>query len=170
MTRNVKAIYTTLFILGSYIIGWMPAVLSYLLFCEDCLFHFTTLDMFVMFFIYTAVNLLVIFKTLLNPIIYAARMHEIKMAIPRMQATLCRCCWEPLREDSGNSDRSLHRLSQYYVSSNNLQRCNTTIYRMHSLPTTASNGNSQVHELLQRKSTRGHHHYRRRRDDYSTDL
>ena len=92
------------------------------------------------------------------------------MAIPRMHATLCRCCWQLLTEDSENSDRSLHRLSQYYVSSNNLQRCNTTIYRMHSLPTTASNGNSQVHELLQRKSTRSHHHYRRRRDNYSTDL
>jgi hypothetical protein len=81
MTRNVKAIYTTLFILGSYIIGWMPAVLSYLLFCEDCLFHFRTFNKFIMFFIYTIVNLLVIFKTLLNPIIYAARMHEIKVRL-----------------------------------------------------------------------------------------
>jgi hypothetical protein len=79
MTRNVKAIHTTLLILGSYIVGWMPAVLSYLLFCEDCLFHFNTFNKFIMFFIYTIVNLLVIFKTLLNPIIYAARMHEIKV-------------------------------------------------------------------------------------------
>ncbi|XP_033611615.1 adenosine receptor A1-like [Cryptotermes secundus] len=79
MTRSVKAIHTTLFILGSYIIGWMPAVLSYLLFCEDCLFHFNTFNKSVMFFIYTIVNLLVIFKTLLNPIIYAARMHEIQV-------------------------------------------------------------------------------------------
>jgi len=79
MTRSVKAIHTTLFILGSYIVGWMPAVLSYLLFCEDCLFHFNQFNKLVMFFIYTIVNLLVIFKTLLNPIIYAARMHEIKV-------------------------------------------------------------------------------------------
>jgi melanocortin 2 receptor len=79
MTRSVKAIHTTLFILGSYIVGWMPAVLSYLLFCEDCLFHFSTFDKLAMFFIYTVVNLLVIFKTLLNPIIYAARMQEIKV-------------------------------------------------------------------------------------------
>ncbi|PNF33464.1 hypothetical protein B7P43_G03013 [Cryptotermes secundus] len=173
MTRSVKAIHTTLFILGSYIIGWMPAVLSYLLFCEDCLFHFNTFNKSVMFFIYTIVNLLVIFKTLLNPIIYAARMHEIKMAIPRMHATLCRCCCLFLTEDLDNSERSLHRLSQYYASSNNLQRSNTTICRMHSCPATASNGNTQVHELLQRKSSRGHHHHynhRRRRDDSSTDL
>jgi hypothetical protein len=80
MTRSVKAIHTTLFILGSYIVGWMPAVLSYLLFCEDCLFRFNTFNKFIMFFIYTIVNLLVIFKTLLNPIIYAARMHEIKVS------------------------------------------------------------------------------------------
>jgi hypothetical protein len=79
MTRSVKAIHTTLFILGSYIVGWMPAVLSYLLFCEDCLLHFNTFNKFAMFFIYTMVNLLIIFKTLLNPIIYAARMHEIKV-------------------------------------------------------------------------------------------
>jgi hypothetical protein len=79
MTRSVKAIHTTLFILGSYIVGWMPAVLSYLLVCEDCLFHFKAFNKSVMFSIYTIVNLLVIFKTLLNPVIYAARMHEIKV-------------------------------------------------------------------------------------------
>jgi hypothetical protein len=94
----------------------------------------------------------------------------LKMAIPRMQATLCRCCWLLVTEDSESSDRSLHRLSQYNVSSTNMQRCNSTVYRMHSCPTTASNGNTQVQELLQRKSTRSHHHPRRRRDDYRTDL
>ncbi|XP_069668840.1 melanocortin receptor 5-like [Periplaneta americana] len=174
MARSVKAIHTTLFILGSFIVGWMPAVLSYLLLCEDCLFHHNnSFNKFVTFFIYTIVNLLIISKTLLNPIIYAARMHEIKMAIPRMHSTLCHCCCLRLADgDSESSERSQHshhRMSQYYTSGN-LLRCNTTIYRMHSCPTTASNGNPQAQELLQRKSTRGHYHHRRRKDDYSTDL
>ncbi|KAJ9584830.1 hypothetical protein L9F63_020827, partial [Diploptera punctata] len=172
MVRNVKAIYTTLLILGSFIIGWMPAVLSNLLVCNDCIFEFNSFNKYFMFFFHCIVNLLIIVKTLLNPIIYAARMHEIKMAIPRMHASLCHMCCSFMTDgDSESSDRSLHshhRLSQYYASnSNHLVRCNTTVYRMHSCPGTASNGNP-MHEQLQRRSTRGHYH--RRRDNYSTEL
>lgn len=81
MARNVKAIYTTLLILGSYVVGLMPAVLIFVLVCEDCAFPLpsTTRDRRNMFFLYTFVNFLVILKTGVNPIIYAARMQEIKV-------------------------------------------------------------------------------------------
>lgn len=39
-----------------------------------------------MFFIYTVINGLIILKTLVNPIIYAARMHEIKVNWPCQQS------------------------------------------------------------------------------------
>ncbi|XP_046998316.1 beta-3 adrenergic receptor-like [Schistocerca americana] len=81
MARSVKAIRTTLLILGSYVVGLMPGVLVFVLVCADCPFPFpeTPRDKFRMFFIYTTVNFLIILKTLLNPIIYAARMQEIKV-------------------------------------------------------------------------------------------
>ncbi|XP_047115809.1 beta-3 adrenergic receptor-like [Schistocerca piceifrons] len=110
MARSVKAIRTTLLILGSYVIGLMPGVLVFVLVCADCPFPFpeTPRDKFRMFFIYTTVNFLIILKTLLNPIIYAARMQEIKAATRRMMASARRTCrWcAPLLEVAGGAEES----------------------------------------------------------------
>ncbi|XP_049829077.1 trace amine-associated receptor 4-like [Schistocerca gregaria] len=94
MARNVKAVYTTLLILGSYLVALMPAVLIFVLYCDDCLYPLPTRtnERINMFFIFTTVNFLVILKTLINPIIYAARMHEIKAATKRMNATVRGVC------------------------------------------------------------------------------
>ncbi|GIX78082.1 g_PROTEIN_RECEP_F1_2 domain-containing protein [Caerostris extrusa] len=43
--KNVKAIITTLLILGTYILGWMPAVLFFVLTCLDCSVPFTTIPL-----------------------------------------------------------------------------------------------------------------------------
>jgi hypothetical protein len=64
---------------GSFVIGWMPGVMIYVLVCDDCVFQFNWVSPRAMFFIYTMINGLIILKTLVNPIIYAARMHEIKV-------------------------------------------------------------------------------------------
>ncbi|RLU18879.1 hypothetical protein DMN91_009237, partial [Ooceraea biroi] len=79
MAQNVKAVQTTLYILGSFVIGWMPGVMIYVLVCDDCVFQFNLVSARAMFFIYTVINGLIILKTLVNPIIYAARMHEIQV-------------------------------------------------------------------------------------------
>ncbi|XP_067203754.1 trace amine-associated receptor 4-like isoform X2 [Linepithema humile] len=92
MARNIKAINTTLYILGSFIIGWMPGVIMFMLFCEDCVWQLkNVISMNIAFIIYTIINFLIILKTLVNPIIYAARMHEIKIAKRRMCDALCKC-------------------------------------------------------------------------------
>ncbi|XP_049786038.1 beta-3 adrenergic receptor-like [Schistocerca cancellata] len=110
MARSVKAIRTTLLILGSYVVGLMPGVLVFVLVCADCPFPFpeTPRDKLRMFFIYTTVNFLIILKTLLNPIIYAARMQEIKAATRRMMASARRTCrWcAPLLEVAGGAEES----------------------------------------------------------------
>ncbi|XP_048515670.1 lysophosphatidic acid receptor 1-like [Athalia rosae] len=98
MARNVKAIHTTLYILGSYVVGWMPGTIMYTLVCEDCLLKFDWITGYERFFLFNAINFLIILKTLVNPIIYAARMHEIKVAKRRMHASLCRC-FNPTRGD-----------------------------------------------------------------------
>ncbi|EZA57457.1 hypothetical protein X777_02465 [Ooceraea biroi] len=64
---------------GSFVIGWMPGVMIYVLVCDDCVFQFNLVSARAMFFIYTVINGLIILKTLVNPIIYAARMHEIQV-------------------------------------------------------------------------------------------
>ncbi|XP_015517077.1 lysophosphatidic acid receptor 1-like [Neodiprion lecontei] len=98
MARNVKAIHTTLYILGSYVVGWMPGTILYILACDDCLLNLDWVTGRAKFLVYNAVNCLIILKTLVNPIIYAARMHEIKVAKRRMHASLCRC-FNPVRAD-----------------------------------------------------------------------
>lgn len=37
LRKNVKAALTTVLILGTYIIGWMPATLFNIIACEDCI-------------------------------------------------------------------------------------------------------------------------------------
>ncbi|KAK0092407.1 hypothetical protein PV326_001517 [Microctonus aethiopoides] len=89
LARNVKAVYTTLYILGSFVVGWMPATFLFVLVCEDCALKFDIFTGNAKFIIYNASNCLIIFKTLVNPIIYAARMHEIQLATRRMHSKFC---------------------------------------------------------------------------------
>lgn len=77
--------------IGSYVIGWMPGTIVFILVCKDCLLKFDWVNGNGQFFVYNAINCLIILKTMVNPIIYAARMHEIKMATRRMHASLCGC-------------------------------------------------------------------------------
>ena len=37
LQRNVKAVVTTVLILGTYIVGWLPATLLTIIVCDDCL-------------------------------------------------------------------------------------------------------------------------------------
>nr|CAD7409056.1 unnamed protein product [Timema cristinae] len=167
--RTVKAVYTTLLILGSFVIGWLPAVITYILICDDCVFKFTDIDPVLNTLVNAIVNFLIICKTLFNPIVYAARMQEIKIALHQMKLNVCRRCFPFLTaardgEAFGNSEASQyglqHRLSQHNTSSTNMGRSNTTVYRMRS-QLGDSNGNLKTSDaLLHRASTRSHHRYR----------
>lgn len=80
MEGNIKAIYTTLLILGSCVIGWVPACLVFLCICTyGCLYETKDVNFNVGFYISVTINVLVILKTLVNPIIYSSRMVEIKV-------------------------------------------------------------------------------------------
>ncbi|XP_036150136.1 uncharacterized protein LOC105834086 [Monomorium pharaonis] len=67
----------------------MPGVIMYILVCNDCVLQLNGVSERVVFFIYAIINGLIILKTLVNPIIYAARMHEIKLAMKRMHDAFC---------------------------------------------------------------------------------
>lgn len=86
---NIKAIKTTLLILGSCFIGWMPALLFFILMCRnDCPINGETLNTLNQDYKYEVMtlrlidNMLVIMKMLANPIIYTIRMKEIKVRLP----------------------------------------------------------------------------------------
>ncbi|GAB6022507.1 hypothetical protein CHUAL_006614 [Chamberlinius hualienensis] len=82
--HNVKAATTTLLILGTYTIGWMPAVLFYIVTCLDCAVNLNELNPTVLLTVSMINNTLIILKLTVNPILYAARMKEISGAMKRM--------------------------------------------------------------------------------------
>lgn len=77
-SMNVPKLFTFPFS-GSYVVGWLPGTIVYTLACEDCLLKLDWFTPNEKFIIFNIVNCLIILKTLVNPIIYAARMHEIKV-------------------------------------------------------------------------------------------
>lgn len=68
-------------IVGSVVVGWMPACLQYYLICTDCIIKPDWASFSVKFYTYFAINFLVIFKSAINSYIYAARMQEIQVNI-----------------------------------------------------------------------------------------
>ncbi|XP_074027627.1 octopamine receptor beta-2R [Leptinotarsa decemlineata] len=87
---NIKAINTTLLILGSCFIGWLPGLLFYILSCNDCPISGETLNTlntdykFEVMSLRLIENMLIIMKMFANPIIYTIRIKEIKDSTNRM--------------------------------------------------------------------------------------
>lgn len=85
---NIKAIKTTLYILGSCVVGWMPALIAFSLMCFDgCPISGNQLTMIQkcyereMFFLMLVKTIFLIAKSLVNPVIYTNRMLPIKVRV-----------------------------------------------------------------------------------------
>ncbi|XP_076352092.1 melanocyte-stimulating hormone receptor-like [Tachypleus tridentatus] len=87
--RNVKAVVTTLLILGTYLLCWMPAVLFFAVSCLDCVAPYTQIPDTVLLPVGIVINSLIILKSLVNPVIYAARMTEVQDALRAMLPKKC---------------------------------------------------------------------------------
>ncbi|KAK9882398.1 hypothetical protein WA026_020920 [Henosepilachna vigintioctopunctata] len=108
---NFRAVYTTLLIVGSCLIGWLPALLLYTLACsQDCFISGTVLKeinekyhwhtVMIRFFD----NEMLFLKMIANPIIYSIRMKEIKEGTRQMHNGLMRrLCG---RQCTGNRDQN----------------------------------------------------------------
>ncbi|XP_035233466.1 adrenocorticotropic hormone receptor-like [Stegodyphus dumicola] len=87
--KNVKAIITTLLILGTYILGWMPAVLFFVLTCLNCAVPFIQIPLSVRVPVGIFINSMIVAKSFVDPIIYVVRMPEIKCAMKNIWNTRC---------------------------------------------------------------------------------
>ncbi|XP_067140189.1 adrenocorticotropic hormone receptor-like [Centruroides vittatus] len=87
--KNVKAVITTLFILGTYLIGWMPAVMFFALTCNDCPVPLLNIPENVRVTISIFNNSMIVVKSFIDPIIYVIRMPEIKEALKSMWRAPC---------------------------------------------------------------------------------
>lgn len=92
MKSNIKAVVTTLLILGTYLLGWIPAVMIFIVICNDCAQPLSIYGKhpILLTVLTAAFNSLIIAKSCIDPIVYAARITEIKEALRRMRYQLCR--------------------------------------------------------------------------------
>lgn len=77
MQSNTRALITTLIILLTYLIGWLPAVVNYVTVCKDCTVPLS-ISLCILLPVNIIVNLLILLKFLVDPIIYTARIQEIR--------------------------------------------------------------------------------------------
>ncbi|XP_054720417.1 adrenocorticotropic hormone receptor-like [Uloborus diversus] len=87
--KNVKAIITTLLILGTYILGWMPGVIFFVLTCLDCPIPFPQIPIPTRVPVLIFINSMIVAKSFVDPIIYVIRMPEIKSAVSMIWKTRC---------------------------------------------------------------------------------
>lgn len=81
---HAKALVTTLLILGTYVLCWIPAVLFFALTCIDyCPYPINYVNFRDRIIIGFTVNGLVILKAIIDPFIYTYRMKEMKTALNR---------------------------------------------------------------------------------------
>ncbi|GIY98264.1 g_PROTEIN_RECEP_F1_2 domain-containing protein [Caerostris extrusa] len=114
--KNVKATITTLLILGTYILGWMPAVLYFVLTCLDCPVPYPEIPLWVRIPTGIFINSMIVLKSFVDPIIYVVRMPEIKTAMGAIWRTRCGI-HTPLTTDIPLNSRSdIHRVTFNVIS------------------------------------------------------
>ncbi|GIX88192.1 g_PROTEIN_RECEP_F1_2 domain-containing protein [Caerostris extrusa] len=66
--KSVKAVITTLLILGTYVVGWMPAVLFFALTCLDCPIPVIQIQLWVRVHVAIFINCMIVVKSFLTPL------------------------------------------------------------------------------------------------------
>ena len=83
--QNIKAAKTTLIIMLTCTLGWLPAVFTHLLICmEGCAYQLQSFSIESMFIITSISYSLLIFKSFSNPMIFAIRQRNIREALKRL--------------------------------------------------------------------------------------
>ena len=150
MKFSRQAIITTLLIVGTFIIGWMPAVIWFIIYCKDCVVTFDSLDPTVTLPIGITVNCLIVLKSFLDPIIYTARMKDFKVAFHRMRYQLLskcfpRCRWWGGQASGPEEDGTMVHFNRSLLLGNNSMAQSTPNRRsirfnQQKINRTASNG------------------------------
>ncbi len=112
---SFPAVITTSLILGTYIVGWVPSILVFVLICGDnCPIYqpqMTREHPRMTVALRIVVKSLIILKTLVNPVVYAARVHEIQVALRRMHWSICWLCRGKQTTTLGGSNTTIRRSS-----------------------------------------------------------
>ncbi|XP_047469408.1 glucose-dependent insulinotropic receptor-like [Penaeus chinensis] len=86
LRRNIKTVRTTALIVGTFVIGWSPAVVKFILVCEECVIHPHDVDESVNIAMGATVNVIYCLKVFTDTFIYALRLRDIRKALQTMWA------------------------------------------------------------------------------------
>lgn len=111
---------TTLLIVGTFILGWIPAVIWFIVFCKDCILPFESIQLSVTLAIGITVNTLIVLKSFLDPIIYTARMKDFQVSFHRMRCQLAsKCYWRGQPQRAGEDDATMVHFNRGVLLANN---------------------------------------------------
>ncbi|XP_069985472.1 glucose-dependent insulinotropic receptor-like [Penaeus vannamei] len=86
LMRNLKTVRTTALIVGTFVIGWGPAVVKFMLICEECVIHPNAVDESVHIAMGATVNVIYCLKVFTDTFIYALRLRDIRKALQTVWA------------------------------------------------------------------------------------
>ncbi|KAF2365306.1 G protein-coupled receptor rhodopsin-like, partial [Trinorchestia longiramus] len=88
--RRRKTMTTSLLIVGTFAIGWLPASVSYVLLCDSCLIPNAPIT--VRMAVHTASYILFIIKVFVDTFIYVVGLHDIRKAMKCLFTQIKLCC------------------------------------------------------------------------------
>ncbi|KAL7639073.1 UNVERIFIED_CONTAM: hypothetical protein RMT77_010607 [Armadillidium vulgare] len=115
LRKNLKTVKTTALIVITFLIGWTPAVLAFLLICKDCFFQIS--DIRTLMGIFSTTYILIIVKVFVDNFIYALRLPEIRDALRNFRSSILK---------SFKKEKKSNLSSAFRTSSGNNNCCKST--------------------------------------------
>ncbi|KAK8740241.1 hypothetical protein OTU49_003121, partial [Cherax quadricarinatus] len=82
LRRNIKTVRTTALIVVTFLVGWGPAVVKFILICSECVY--TKTDLHTQMYLGAAFNTLFSLKVFIDTFIYAIRLPDIRKSLVMM--------------------------------------------------------------------------------------
>lgn len=101
--QNIKAAKTTLMIILTCMMGWLPATINHLLICDEgCKYQLWDFSMDTILIMHSITYSLLFMKSFTNPLIFALRQKNINLALKRMLYIVTHC-----------KDKQYHALNRF---------------------------------------------------------
>ncbi|XP_069189283.1 melanocortin receptor 4-like [Procambarus clarkii] len=88
LRRNIKTVRTTALIVGTFVVGWGPAVIKFLLVCDECVVSPTSVTVTMSLVIGASVNIIYCLKVFTDTFIYAVQLRDVRKALQTMWGQL----------------------------------------------------------------------------------
>ncbi|KAG0726654.1 hypothetical protein GWK47_004228 [Chionoecetes opilio] len=84
LRRNIKTVRTTALIVGTFVVGWGPAMVKFLLVCDECPIKPQSIDLTTNIALGVFVNITYCLKVFTDTFIYAVQLRDVRRAVQAM--------------------------------------------------------------------------------------